>query len=85
MKKKIIHKAIYHEHQLITPKYSAVLRKDVIYLCNQAVKANRDKCRFQWKYVTCINCLKQKPTSLNKDLEGSKASPNSPTENFSKS
>jgi len=64
---KIIHKAIYHEYQLITPKFSIVLRKDVIYLCNQAVKPNRDKCRFQWKYVTCKNCLKQKPTSLNKD------------------
>jgi len=68
MKDKIIHKAIYHEHRLITPKYSAILRKDVIYLCNQAVKTNRDKCRFHWKYVTCINCLKQKHTSLNKDL-----------------
>jgi len=64
---KIIHKAIYHEYKLIKPRFSSVLRKDVIYLCNQAVNANRDKCRFQWKYVTCKNCLKQKPTSLNKD------------------
>jgi hypothetical protein len=58
---KIIHKAIYYHHQFIT------IKLEVIYLCNQAVKANRDKCRFQWKYVTCKNCLKQKPTSLNKD------------------
>jgi hypothetical protein len=30
------------------------------YLCNQAVTPWSHKCRVQWKYVTCKNCLKQK-------------------------
>ena len=29
------------------------------YLCNQAVTPWSHKCRVQWKYVTCKNCLKQ--------------------------
>jgi hypothetical protein len=57
----IIHKSIYHTYELITIKFSGVLKRDIMYLCNQIVKADPDKCRFHWKYVTCKNCLKQKP------------------------
>ena len=40
-------------------EHSSVLIKKPFYLCNQAVNAKKEKCRLQWKYVTCKNCLKK--------------------------
>ena len=57
----IIHKTKYtNRAELIVKKNSGVLVKKPFYLCNQAVNAKKEKCRLQWKYVTCKNCLKQK-------------------------
>lgn len=37
--------------------------EDEWYLCNQAVKPNQDKLVYEWKKVTCKNCLKQKTSN----------------------
>ena len=56
----IIHKAVYHRDEFITPKGSCVLRKKMIYLCNFAVNPTKEKLSYRWNKVTCKNCLKQK-------------------------
>jgi len=56
----ILHKTKYMKNIFTIKQYSSVLIKKPFYLCNQAVNAKKEKCRLQWKYVTCKNCLKQK-------------------------
>ena len=58
---KIIHKTIFNKKWLTTDV------DERRYLCNQATNITSDKCSYRWNKVTCKNCLKQKPTSLNKD------------------
>lgn len=64
-----IHKSVYHRDEIVTPQYSYVLRKKLIYLCNFAVNSKKEKMSYRWNKVTCKNCLKHKKpdNSLNSE------------------
>lgn len=56
-----IHKAIYSKDEYVKKnKHSSIMVKKKMYLCNQAVTADKRKMSVKWDDVTCKNCLKQR-------------------------